>query len=772
MATPLATPVQYVKGVGPRISEMLGRCGIATVEQLLFHLPARYIDRREISTVSQLTIGRDRTTVARVISQGPRIIGKGRRVYEVLFSDGTGTITGRWFRFNPRFMSKRFEEGKDYLLAGDVGFFGRGRYMIGGSAPVPPKSCDAPLWQSQSSRASFNQPHSGGEGGRSSDSANSTSLRRAPAKLGLDTALPGGGATRALVMIHPELEVYSSGEEDSSMIAGRILPIYPSTEGLGQRVLRKIMKNAWEKFGHEVTDTLPVALREQFRIAPLRLALSCLHFPPANFDVADLNNHSNEMHQSIVFEESFSFFIGLALRGLAFEHRTGIPFPASSPLVEKGRGILPFRLTGDQERVLGEISQDLARPIPMHRLLQGDVGCGKTVVSLLAALQVVGHGHQVALMAPTELLALQHLQSFRRVLDDLRIPVALLTSQVKGRERKGIYAALASGELPIVVGTHAIIQDEVVFARLGMVVIDEQHRFGVLQRQDLMQKGMNPHLLVMTATPIPRTLAMTVYGDLAVSVIREMPPGRRPVVTKVYRESQRDKLYHGMEMELAKGHQIYVVYPLIEESEKMDLKNATDMALALKQVFEPRFKVALLHGRMKGEEKHRVMQEFKLGNVGILVSTSVVEVGVDVPNATVMVIEHAERFGLSQLHQLRGRIGRSTMQSYCILLDHGVPGSTATDRLSILERSTDGFEIAEADLEIRGPGEFLGTRQSGLPDLQVANIARDGDILSRAKEAAFALVAQDPDFSRPENSPVRDTVFRRWHQKLALGDVA
>ncbi len=701
MTNPLSTPVQFVKGVGPRIAEMLQKCGITTVEHLFFHLPARYIDRRKISTISQLTIGRDRTAVGRVIGQGPRIIGRGKRVYEVLFSDGTGSVTGRWFRFNPKIMSKRFETGKEYLLAGDVSFFGRGKQMI-----------------------------------------------------------------------HPELEPYTTGEEDESMIAGRILPIYPSTEGLGQRMMRKIMKSAWEKFGHEVTDTLPPEIRTQNRIAPLRTALSCLHFPPANFDVESLNQHNNEIFQGIVFEESFFFFIGLALRGQAMERRKTTPFPLPAPLVEKARAILPFQLTGDQNTVLGEISHDLSQPSPMHRLLQGDVGSGKTVVALLAALQVVHHGHQAALMAPTELLAQQHYQSFRRVLDDLRIPVALLTSQVKGKERTGIYNALASGEIPIIVGTHALIQEEVVFSKLGFVIIDEQHRFGVLQRQLMMQKGMNPHLLVMTATPIPRTLSMTIYGDLATSVIREMPPGRKLVVTKVYRESQRDKLYRGMQMELEKGHQIYVVYPLIEESEKVDLKNATDMAEQIRKVFEPQFKVGLLHGRMKGDEKHAIMQDFKAGNIGVLVSTSVIEVGVDVPNATVMVIEHAERFGLSQLHQLRGRIGRSAIQSYCILLDHGVPGGEATDRLNILERSSDGFEIAEADLEIRGPGEFLGTRQSGLPDLQVTNLARDGDILTRAKTAAYALIAQDPALSHPENALVRDTVHRRWQEKLSLGDVA
>lgn len=701
MTNPLATPVQFVKGVGPRIAAMLEKRGITTVEQLFFHLPARYIDRRNVAKIAQLTIGRDRTTVGRVIAQGPRIIGRGRRVYEVQFSDGTGTVIARWFRFNPKIMSKRFEADKDYLLAGDVSFFGRGKQMI-----------------------------------------------------------------------HPEIEVFESGDTDESLIGGRLLPIYPSTEGLGQRMIRKIMKNAWEKFGHEISDTLPAALRDTHRVAPLRVALSCLHFPPANFEVESLNNHSNEMHKSVVFEESFFFFLGLALREHLSETRHTTAFPQPAPLVAKGRGVLPFQLTKDQEKVLAEIAADLARDTPMHRMLQGDVGSGKTVVALLSGLQVLQQGYQVAFMAPTELLAQQHLQSFRRVFDDLRIPVALLTASVKGKERKEIYAALTSGELPVIIGTHALIQEDVIFKKLGMVIIDEQHRFGVLQRQQLMQKGKYPHLLVMTATPIPRTLAMTLYGDLHVSIIREMPPGRKPVITKVYRESQRDKLYRGMHTELERGHQIFVVYPLIEESEKMDLKNATDMAEKLHQVFLPRFKVALLHGRMKGIEKESIMQDFKLGNTGVLVSTSVVEVGVDVPNATVMVIEHAERFGLSQLHQLRGRIGRSDMQSYCILLDHGAPGGLAEERLQLLERITDGFEIAEADLEHRGPGEFLGTRQSGLPDLQVTNLARDGDILSHAKTAAFALIAQDPQLSQPENQEVRLTVRRRWQQKLALGDVA
>ncbi|PIR20550.1 MAG: ATP-dependent DNA helicase RecG [Deltaproteobacteria bacterium CG11_big_fil_rev_8_21_14_0_20_47_16] len=696
---PLATPVQYVKGVGPRIAALLEKRGITTVEHLFFHLPTRYIDRRNVSKISQLTIGKDRTTVARVQSQGARIIGRGRRVYEVVFTDGTGQLIARWFRFNGKIMGKRFLLDTDYLLAGDVSFFGRGKQMI-----------------------------------------------------------------------HPEIESMSDPED--SLIGGRILPIYPSTEGLSQRMIRKIMKNAWEKFGSDIGDSLPAPLKISNRIAPLRVSLSCLHFPPANFEVDSLNQHSNEMHQGVVFEESFFFFLGLGIRNQAIEHKKTTAYPLPSSLAEQGRRTLPFELTGDQKTVLSEIATDLGRDVPMHRMLQGDVGSGKTVVALLSALQVVGLGDQVALMAPTELLAQQHYHSFKRVLDDLRIPVACLTSQVKGKERRAIYEALSDGSLPIIVGTHALIQEDVRFKKLGMVIIDEQHRFGVLQRQDMMQKGINPHLLVMTATPIPRTLSMTIYGDLNVSIIREMPPGRRPVVTKIYRESLREKLYHGMRVELEKGHQIYVVYPLIEESEKMDLKNATDMAAKLAEVFEPKFKVALLHGKMKGDEKESIMQSFKDKKAQVLVTTSVIEVGVDVPNATVMVIEHAERFGLSQLHQLRGRIGRSDIQSYCILLNHGAPGSASVDRMQILENSTDGFAIAEADLEIRGPGEFLGTRQSGLPDLQVTNLARDGDILSRAKEAAFRILFQDPKLSAPENQGLRETVARRWAHKLSLGDVA
>jgi ATP-dependent DNA helicase RecG len=409
----------------------------------------------------------------------------------------------------------------------------------------------------------------------------------------------------------------------------------------------------------------------------------------------------------------------------------------------------------------------------MNRLLQGDVGSGKTVVALATSLQAIRASYQAAIMAPTEILAEQHFQTITRLLKPMGIPHALLTSNVKGKEREAIYKGLSSGEIPLVVGTHALIQDDVSFRKLGFIVVDEQHRFGVLQRAAIQKKGEGkPDILIMTATPIPRTLAMTLYGDLDVSVIDELPPGRMPIITRLYEEHSREKLYQGMRSELSRGRQIYVVYPLIEESEKIDLKNATDMSAELSHVFEPDFKVSLLHGRMSGDQKEATMGAFKAGETHVLVATSVVEVGVDVPNATVMVIEHAERFGLSQLHQLRGRVGRSTHQSYCILMADYRRSEDARRRLAVMVETTDGFKISEEDLALRGPGEFIGTKQSGMPPFRVANLARDVRILSEARDKAFAIVDDDPDLVKPENQMLKKNLALRWAGKLELAEVS
>jgi ATP-dependent DNA helicase RecG len=418
-----------------------------------------------------------------------------------------------------------------------------------------------------------------------------------------------------------------------------------------------------------------------------------------------------------------------------------------------------------------EIREDLEKPHPMNRLIQGDVGSGKTVVALLACLYVIECGYQAAIMAPTEVLAEQHYLGLHRWVEPLGVSTALLTSSVKGSEKEDLYQRIKRGEVQLVIGTHAVIEEAVEFRRLGLAIIDEQHKFGVVQRGLLKKKGENPDVLVMTATPIPRTLAMTIYGDLNVSLIDEMPPGRRPVETKVFPEPARAKVYRIVEEEVRKGRQAFIVYPLVEESEKMQLKDATRMADHLQKEIFPEFRIGLLHGRMKSDEKETIMMAFKEGKIQILVATTVIEVGIDIPNASVMVVEHAERFGLSQLHQLRGRIGRGRYPSKCILLAQYRSSEEAKVRLQAMERTTDGFQIAEEDLTLRGPGEFFGTRQSGLPDFRVAHVIRDTPILIEARKEAFRLVEEDPALTHPSHSGLKDVLAKRWRGRLELATI-
>jgi ATP-dependent DNA helicase RecG len=688
----LETSIRFVRGVGPKMAELLAKMGITTVEDALYHLPARYEDRRRLRGVAELRPGCMEVFCAEVRSAGIVASKGGRRFFEAVVGDDRGTIALKWFNFNPGYMKGMWRTGRRGIFTGEIVRYG----------------------------------------------------------------------TR-IELYHPDVDWLVDGADLVSVMAedpinfGRTVPVYPLTEGLHQKALRKVLKEVVDSCAPSVETHAPSDVMERRSLMPLSAALAEVHFPGDGADMDELNGRSSRAHRTLAFDEFFFLQLGLAMRNQGNSLEQGIPFSVTHKYTRPILKTLPFSLTMAQKRVLTEIKEDMAGPHPMHRLVQGDVGSGKTVVALLAALLAVENDCQAAIMAPTELLAEQHYLNIRSHCEQLGIPVKLLTSAVKGKERSAALAAIAAGEVSIVVGTHAVIQEKVAFSRLGLGIIDEQHRFGVLQRGILKKKGSNPHILVMTATPIPRTLALTVFGDLSLSVIDELPPGRSPVATRVCFEAQRSQVYRLIREEVRAGRQAYIIYPLVEESEKSEMKAATAMAEHLAGEIFSELRVGLLHGRMKPEEKEAVMRSFKSREIDLLVATTVIEVGIDVPNATVMVVEHAERFGLSQLHQLRGRVGRGTDQSRCILLAGDRLSDEGEKRLKVMEATCDGFRIAEADLELRGPGDFLGTRQAGLPDFRVASILRDGRVMEEA---------------RRENGPLRDELVRRWGGRLELAGIA
>jgi ATP-dependent DNA helicase RecG len=575
---------------------------------------------------------------------------------------------------------------------------------------------------------------------------------------------------------HPDIELLEPGQPLDRYLAadplnfGRILPVYPLTDGLHQKAARKIWKEVVERFADCAVSVLPPDIAARRGLLPLSRALRLAHWPENDVCLADLESGRDCARRTLVYDEFFFLELGLALRrrGVALEE--GIPFQVTHRYTKPMAAMLPYRLTVAQRRVLGEIKADLMAPHPMHRLVQGDVGSGKTIVALMAALVAIENDTQVAVIAPTEILSEQHYLQFHPWLEALGLRAALLSGSMPARMKRAVLEGIRAGEVHLVVGTHAVLQEGVEFRRLGLGIIDEQHRFGVRQRGVLRRKGESPHILVMTATPIPRTLSLTLYGDLALSVIDELPPGRTPVRTLVVPEAARERAYSLIRKELEEGRQAYVVYPLVEESEKSDLRAATAGAEQLREQF-PGARVALLHGRLSPEEKEGVMAAFKARQTDILVATTVIEVGIDVPNATVMLVEHAERFGLAQLHQLRGRVGRGAVQSTCLLLRSVRCSEDGLRRLQVMGETSDGFRIAEADLEIRGPGEFLGTRQAGLPDFRVANLLRDGRILEEARQDAFAL-ANEPGFlTAPRYAELRRELLARWGSRLELASI-
>ena len=571
--------------------------------------------------------------------------------------------------------------------------------------------------------------------------------------------------TRRLELMNPAFEVIREQEAVELVHAGRVVPEYSSVGELSSRRIRRFVKTALDAFLGAVVEPLPEWVRARRSLPGVRDAVAQAHFP------ASLERAA-EARARLAYEEFFLFQVMVGIRRKrAAAHEPAVRFDWSDVEHERFLSAIPFALTNAQTRVLREIRDDMARAASMNRLLQGDVGSGKTVVAAAAMHQAVVNGCQAAIMAPTEILAEQHYRSIGRLLAPLGDRVVLLRGGMRAAEREEALAMIESGEAQVVVGTHALIEDETRFTRLALAVVDEQHRFGVVQRAALRAKGASPDVLVMTATPIPRTLALTVYGDLDVSVLDELPPGRTPVVTAVRDEAGRARVYEFLKAQLAEGRQVFIVYPLVEESEKVQLAAATDMYEKLREKVFRGAEVGLIHGRMRPDEKDLVMERFKAGATGVLVSTTVVEVGVDVPNATVMVVEHAERFGLAQLHQLRGRVGRGAHRSYCILMVGRGASDDARERIQVLADTNDGFAIAERDLELRGPGEFLGVRQHGLPHFSVADLSHDSRLLVLAREDAFELLARDPDMTGPDTRRVLDALSTRFKDVSSYMDV-
>ena len=575
--------------------------------------------------------------------------------------------------------------------------------------------------------------------------------------------------TGELAMVHPEFELLTEDDDDAeaALHVGRVVPVYEAIAKVNTRAIRTIVHRALGQIS-PLDDPLPPSLRQRFKLLDRWTAVRHMHFPPPDSDLRLLNAFRSPAQFRLIFEEFFWLECGLFVRRGKAREETGIAFQLNDSVRERIKTMLPFKPTGAQKRVLGEIARDMSAPRPMHRLLQGDVGSGKTIVAAETAVIAIENGYQVAMLAPTEILAAQHFSYLKPLLARLGYVVALLTGSFSDREKVQLKKLLAEGLVHVAVGTHALLEKNVEFRNLGLAIVDEQHRFGVMQRLGLAHKGVHPDILVMTATPIPRTLALTIYGDLDVSVIDELPPGRKPIVTKHVTADHVERVYSFIKKQIDEGRQAYVVYPVIEESETQAMKAAEKMHAHLSSEVFPDLRVGLLHGRLPAPEKEAAMEDFKLGRIKILVSTTVIEVGVDVPNATVMLIEQAERFGLAQLHQLRGRVGRGGEQSYCILVTERM-NDTARERIRTMVDTNDGFQIAEMDLKLRGPGEFFGTRQSGLPSLRIANILRDQEILEVARNVAAEFIESPP--SPAEFAHAMEYVHGHWQRRFGLVEV-
>jgi ATP-dependent DNA helicase RecG len=720
-----ATSVQYVKGIGPRLAEILAAKGIHTVDDLLHYLPFRYEDRVNPRSISELRSGEMATVIAEVRNSG---LFRTRRmpIFQMTAGQGRSRLKSIWF--NATYLRDKFKPGQMIALYGKV-----------------------------------EQDQYSGE----------------------------------LQLVQPQFEIIGDSTDDgatdaaeqkvaSSLEVGRIVPIYESA-GQGRltpRWFRRIIRTALDNLTPDLPDPIPAMVRQRLGLIAPREALWKVHWPDPGESLSDLQASRTPAHIRMIFEELFFLEVGLELKRREQKAQTGIGFKLDDRVREAIKKILPFHPTAAQKHVLKEIASDMEQPVPMRRLLQGDVGSGKTIVAFEAAIIAMENGFQVALMAPTEILAQQHYFSARQILEATGYRVVLLTGSMEDARKRDIRRHIAQGNAQLVIGTHALIEQKVEFAKLGLVIVDEQHRFGVLQRFKLMKKSgdvgarvspaqtAEPDVLVMTATPIPRTLALTLYGDLDVSVIDEMPPGRVPIITRRISDERSAEVWEFVRKQVAAGHQVYVVYPVIEEGEEKELKAAIKMYKELDQRMFPDLRVSLLHGRLDSDLKDQTMRLFQKGEIDVLVATTVIEVGVDVANATVMVIEHAERFGLSQLHQLRGRIGRGAAKSYCILMTGGKISEDGERRLDAMVRTNDGFQIAELDLELRGPGEFFGTRQAGLPSFQVANLIRDRQLLEAAKrEAAAVLSGPNQEISKGEIALALRHMRARWQRTYGLVEV-
>src|ERR1700733_11738041 len=714
----LSTPVKYVKGIGPRIADVLATRGISTVDDLLHYLPFRYEDRLNPRGISELRAGEMATVIGEVRSSG-LVLTRRMPIFKLTLEQGRAHLRCLWF--HGAYLKDKFKLGQTVALYGKV---------------------------------------------------------------------EENPSARELQISNPQFEILGdpsdAGENGAEKRAepleiGRIVPIYESIGRLTPRWFRRAIRTAIENLNPDLLEPIPAIVRKRLALVSPREAFWKVHWPDAGESLRDLQSSRTPAHIRMIFDELFFVELGLELKRRQQKAQTGIAFRLDDRARAAIKKILPFHPTPAPKRELKEIAADMEKPYPMRRLLQGDVGSGKTIVAFEAAIIAIENGCQVALMAPTEILAQQHYFSARRILENAGYRIVLLTGSLEPDRKREIRRHIVQGDAQLVIGTHALLEEKVEFAKPGLVIVDEQHRFGVLQRLKLMEKSgegsddknpAEPDVLVMTATPIPRTLALTLYGDLDLSVLDELPPGRTPIVTRCVGDDQSPKVWDFVRKQVEAGHQAYVVYPVIAENEESELKAAIKMYRELSGKIFADLKVGLLHGRLDADLKDQVMRMFQKGELQILVAPTVIEVGVDVPNATVMVIEHAERFGLAQLHQLRGRIGRGAAKSYCILMTGGKVSEEGEKRLDAMVKTNDGFKIAELDLELRGPGEFFGTRQAGMPSFRIANLIRDRELLEAAKrEARYVLAGPNADLAKDEIDRAVHHLRSHWNRRYGLVEV-